>query len=107
MPLHPCERLKRLEKINKKVDLVNEIAKPKKNTDRMKKTNTKILMIGDFNFDPKKTLNKTLLFYTSTVYEEVIIDKIIDGINDSFNDKYWIEQEPGTDYFMLRLENGK
>ena len=50
MPLHPRERLKRLEKINKKVDLVNEIAKPKKNTDRMKMTNTKKLMIGNFNY---------------------------------------------------------
>ena len=54
MPLHPRERLKRLEKINKKVDLVNEIGKTEKNTDRMKKTNTKKLMIGDFNFDPQK-----------------------------------------------------
>ena len=45
VPLPPRERLKRLEKINKKVDLVNEIGKPKKNTDRMKKINTKKLMI--------------------------------------------------------------
>ena len=73
----------------------------------MKKTNTKKLMIGDFDFDPKKILNKTLLFDTSTIDEKLIIDKIIDGINDPFNDKYWIEQEPGSDYFMLRLENGK
>ena len=57
VPLHPHERLKRLEKINKKVDLVNEIGKPKKNTDEMKKTNTKKLMIGNFNFGPKKLLN--------------------------------------------------
>ena len=48
----------------------------------MKKINTKKLMISDFNFGPKKMLNKTLLFDTSTVDEEVIIDKIIDGIND-------------------------
>ena len=73
----------------------------------MKKINTKKLMISDFNFGPKKMLNKTLLFDTSTVDEEVIIDKIIDGINDWFDDKCWIEHEPGTDYFMLRLENGK
>ena len=86
---------------------MNEIGKTEKNTDRMKKTNTKKLMIGDFNFDPQKILNKTLLYDTSTVDEEVIIDKIIDGINDPFNDKYWIEHEPGTDYFTLRLENGK
>ena len=73
----------------------------------MKKTNTKKLMIGDFDFDPKQILNKTLFFYTSTIDEELTIDKIIDGISDPFNDKYWIEHEPGTDYFMLRLENGK
>ena len=55
----------------------------------MKKTNTKKSMIGDFDFDPKKkNLNKTLLFDTSTIDEEVIIDKIIDGINNPFNDKY-------------------
>ena len=69
------------------MNLVNEIAKPKKNTDRIKKANTKKLMIGDFNFDQKKKLNKTLLFDASTVDEEVIIDKIIDGINDPFHDK--------------------
>ena len=73
----------------------------------MKKANTKKLMIGDFDFDPKKILNKTLLFDTSTIDEEVIIDKIIDGINDPFNDKYWIEHVPRTDYFTLRLKNGK
>ena len=44
-------------------------------------------MIGDFNFDQKKILNKTLLFDASTVDEEVIIDKIIDGINDPFHEK--------------------
>ena len=57
----------------------------------MKKTNTKKSMIGNFDFDPKKkkkNLNKTLLFDTSTIDEEVIIDKIIDGINNPFNDKY-------------------
>ena len=97
--LYPHERLKRHEKINKIVDLVNKIGKPKKNTGRMKKTNTKKLMISDFNFYPKKILSKTLLFDTSTVDEEVIIDKIADGINDPFNDKYWIEHEPRTDYF--------
>ena len=64
-------------------------------------------MTGEFNFDPKEILNKTLIFDTSTVDEEVIIDRIIDAINDPFNDKYWIEQKPGTNYFTLRLEDGK
>ena len=54
-------------------------------------------MIGEFNFDPKKKkkLNKTLIFDTSMV-DKVIIDRIIDAINDPFNDKYWMEHEPST-----------
>ena len=115
VPLHPTERLKRLEKINNKVNFVNEVAntkakatfKVKKNTDKMKKTNTKKLMIGEFNFDAKEMLNKTLIFNTSMVDEEVIIDRIMDTINDRFNDKYWIGHKPGMNYFMLKLENGR
>ena len=45
-------------------------------------------MIGEFNFNPKEILNKTLIFDTSKVDEEVIIDGIIDAIKDPFNDKY-------------------
>ena len=45
-------------------------------------------MISEFNFDPKEILNKTLIFDMSMVHEEVIINRIIDAINDPFNDKY-------------------
>ena len=69
--------------------------------------NTKNLMIGECNFDPKEILNKTLIFETSMVDEEVITDEIIDAINDPFNDKYWIDHKPGTNYFTLRLEDRK
>ena len=116
--------MKRLEKINEKVTIVKEVAsakpkilvKTKTNTDKMKNINrktkaanenTRNLMIGEFNFDPKEILNKTLIFDTSMVDEEVIIGRIIDAINDPFNDKYWIEHKPGTNYFTLRLEDGK
>ena len=68
--------MKRLEKISGKVHFVKEVtsAKPKilvktkKNTDKMKNINkktkpvnenTRNLMIGEFNFDPKEILNKT------------------------------------------------
>ena len=124
VPLHPRERMKRLEKINEKVHFVKEVAVPnlkyslklKNNNDKMKNINrntkalnenTRNLMIGEFNFDPKEILNKTLIFDTSVLDEEVIIDRIIDAINDTFNDKYWIEHKPGTNYFTLRLEDGK
>ena len=64
-------------------------------------------MISEFNFDPKEILNKTLIFDMSMVHEGVIINRIIDAINDPFNDKYWIEYKPVTNYFTLRLEDGK
>ena len=70
--------------------------------------NTENLMVGNFNFDPKTILNKRYnIFDTTIIDKEIIIDRIIDAINDPYNDKYWIEREPGTNYFTLRLENGR
>ena len=44
---------------------------------------------------------------TTIADEQIIIDRIIDAFNDPYNDKYWIEHKPGTNYFTLRLENGR
>ena len=60
-------------------------------------------MLGEFNFDPKRILNKTLTFDTSIIVEEIIIDRIIDAINDPFSDKFWIEHKLGINNFTLRL----
>ena len=66
-------------------------------------------MAGEFNFSSKKILNKRLIFDTAIIDEETIMDKIIQGLNDAFpeNDKYWIEHEPGSNHFMLTLEDGR
>ena len=53
-------------------------------------------MLGNFNFDPKTILNKRLIFYTTIINEEIIKDKVIEAINDPYNEKYWIEHRPGT-----------
>ena len=53
-------------------------------------------MLGNFNFDPKTILNKRLIFYTTIINEEIIKDKIIEAINDPYNEKYWTEHRPGT-----------
>ena len=82
-----------MKNINKKTKATNE--------------NTKNLMTGEFNFDLKEILDKTLIFDTPMVDEEVVMNRIIDAINDSFNDKYWIEHKPSTNYFTLTLEDGK
>ena len=39
--------------------------------------------------------------------EEIIIDTVIEAINVPSNDKYWIDYKPGTNYFTLRLEDGR
>ena len=65
-------------------------------------------MHGEFNFDPKRILNKRLIFHTTIIDKEIIMDRIIDAVNDPYleNDKYWIEHKSGTNYFTLRLEKG-
>ena len=124
VPLHWRERMKRLAKINDKVHFIKEVSstkpknlvKAKRNIDKMKNINdqiraanenTKNLMLGKFNFDPKEILNKKLIFDTTIIDEEIIIDRIIDAINDSFNDRHRIKHIPGRNYFTLRLEDGR
>ena len=50
--------------------------------------NTNKLILGEFNFDPKRILNKTI-FDTSKINEEIIMDRITDAINDKTNDKFY------------------
>ena len=68
--------------------------------------NTENLILGEFNFHPKQILNKTLIFNITLIGEE-IKNRIIDALNDPYNDRYWIEHEPGTNYFTLGLEDGR
>ena len=115
MPLHPCERKKRLGKFNQNVNIVSEIAsakrkpiKAKKEIDKTKfineqikaaNKNTKNLMLGNFNFDRKVILNKRLIFDTTIIDKETIIYRIIDATGNPYNDECWIKHKPGTNYF--------
>ena len=38
-------------------------------------------------------LNKTLIFDTSKIDEEIIIDRIIEGINNKYNDEFYIKHQ--------------
>ena len=64
-------------------------------------------MRGEFNFSPKKILNKTLIFDTTKIDEEIIMDKIIEALNDKTNDEFYIEHPPGSNYFTLKREDGR
>ena len=99
MPLHPREKLQRLSKVDDKLHSVREVAsvkpkhtlKTKRKIEKMKLTNDQIeainnlsmLMDGEFNFSRQKILDKRSIFDISMVDEETIIDKIIEGLDDT------------------------
>ena len=59
---------------------------------------------GKFVFESEVFLNKTVLFDTSKVSEEKVLDKILEGLPADNNDIYWIH-EPHTNSFSLRRED--
>ena len=64
-------------------------------------------MLAEFNFSSKNILNKKLIFDTSKIDQEIIMDRITDAINDKNNDEFYINHQPGSNYFALRKENGR
>ena len=68
--------------------------------------NEKTLLKGKFNFSPKKILNKTILFDTSPIDEEKVMDKILEDFPADSNELY-VLHEPGTTAFTLKHEDGK
>ena len=71
--------------------------------------NSSVLMDDEFNFSPQKILNKKSIFAISIIDEGTIMDKIIEDLNDAYvqNVKYWVEHELGSNFFMLRSEDGR
>ena len=101
VPLHPREQLK---KITKK--LVHPRDKMKNKEAQIARDNVSALMNEKFIFDPKKILNKTLLFDTSKIDGELIMDKIIQALPPD-NDDFYIEHLEGSDSFTLKREDGR
>ena len=69
--------------------------------------NTNKFMLGEFSFSSKNILNKTLIFDTSKIDQEIVMDRITDAINDKNNDEFYNKHQPGSNYFALRKENGR
>ena len=69
--------------------------------------NTNKFMLAEFNFSSKNILNKKLIFDTSKIDQEIIMDRITDAINDKNNDEFYIKHQPGSNYSALRKENGR
>ena len=90
VPLHPRKRLK---KITKK--LVHPRDKIKNKEAQIARDNVSALINDKFTFDPKKILNKTLLFGTSKIDEELIMDQIIQALPPDKDDFYIEHPEDG------------
>ena len=69
--------------------------------------NVSALKERKFSFDPKKILNKVLLFDTKKIKEELIMDKIIQALNNPGNDEFYIEHPTGSNSFILKREDGR
>ena len=75
--------------------------------DQVARDNVSKLMRDEFGFNPEKILNKTLMFDTNKIDEEIIMDMMIDALDDKTNDEFYIEHPVGSDYFSLKREDGR
>ena len=55
----------------------------------------------------KTQINKTLIFATKKIDDEIVMDMIIDALNDKTNDEFFIEHPVGSNYFTVKQEDGR
>ena len=97
MPAHIRDRLRRKTKT-----LKHPRDRMREKELKIARENVSALMRGKFVFEPEVFFNKTVLFDTSKVSEE----KILESLSADNNDIYLIHK-PGTNSFSLRREDGR
>lgn len=121
VPVYPRNRLKKLSKRRKAAQLIlhpqnrlpnDKLLKHPRNKFTARETqvarnNVSRLINGEFDFSLKNILNKTLLFDTNKINEEVIMEKITESVSDPLNDTYYIDHSPGTYSFTLKGKGGR
>ena len=125
VPIHTKDRLKKLKAIDENIKFIKQF--PSHPQNRLQRINTKLkhpknrmkniegqttrdvnkLMIGEFDFNPERILNKILIFDTKKRIEEIITDMMIDALNDKTNDEFYIEHPVSSNYFTLKGEDGR
>ena len=98
VPVHPRDRLKRK---TQKLSLIHPRDPMKKKVLQIAAENAEAITQGKFNFAPEKILNKNLIFGTSRISEEKIMEKITESLSAD-NDELYIEHERGTNLFPLK-----
>ena len=69
----------------------------------MVESNSKLLLLGKFDFDPEEILDKSFLFDLKKISEDKIFDSILEKIPGK-NDMYYIKDREGTNAFRLRKD---
>ena len=101
-PLHPRQWL-----IRKTQKLKHPRDKLKEKELQIARNNVLVLMRKKIDFTAKKLLNKILLFDSSRVNEELIMDKTIENLPGETMNSISYASEPGTNSFSLRREGGQ
>ena len=96
----------RLKKKTRKLKQIHPGYKMKRQALHIAAENAETLLKCKCNFSPQKILNKTILFYKSDINEEKVMDKMLEALPTD-NDELYVLQEPGTNAFTQKQENGK
>ena len=72
----------------------------------MAENNSKLLLLGKFDFDPEEILDKSLLFNLKKASADKIFDSILKKISDK-SDIYYIKHREETNSFRLRKDPQK
>ena len=62
--------------------------------------------MNDFDFNPEKALNKTLMFDTSKTDVEILRVMMTDALNNKTNE-FYIDHPVGSNYFTLKRVYGR
>ena len=101
--VHSQDKLKRK---TIKLKLIHLHNKMKRKALQVAVENAETFLKGKFKFSPKKILNNTILFETSCIDEEELIDKTLEAL-PAGNNELHVLYEPGSNTFNLKHEDGK
>ena len=101
--MHPRDRLKIK---TRKLKPIHPRDKMRRQALQVPAENAETLLKGKFNFSPQKILNKTILFDTSRINEEQVMDETLETLSGD-NDELYVLHEPGTNAFTLKRKDGK
>ena len=69
----------------------------------MAENNSKLLLLGKFDFDPEEILGNLLFFNLKKISEDKIFDSILEKIPDK-NNIYYTKHREGPNAFRLRKD---